>query len=671
MGMKFGMQSRRDDEEIRTEELARAARAKRDDALEHYPARPRRPLPRGVKVALAGLAVLFIGGSAASALFFRHKASEIIDSQALTLRQGITDLQEFNLSGAQQEFAALGVGPFSSSSSITEILMSLFRGMGGTLQSFTDISGQLSALTQEVGNLQPDAFAFISGVQGNRLVADLTAIRQTLGSIDADSSQVSGALSIFSTSGVLDGGSYLSLRAQIKSAENFLDAFVPWLSDASTTHHILVLFENPSEMRPGGGFIGSYADVSLRDGTIQGVSVHDVADADVAFAPNLVPPAPLQLEGARWRPADGNWFFDFPTSASATIQLFEQSGLYATTTFDAAIAVTPKAVSDLLAVTGPISIAHPSTTFTSENLSAQIQKIVQAGQATSATYPKDVLRELSAALFARLASSTPAEQQELLHDAADLISSKDVMAYFKDPRIESFVQAYGAGGEIDHLPQNFNGDYFALANADINSDKSEFSMAQKVDYTATIGADGTLSDHVTVTRTHNGAKSPYWWYRTTNQDYLQIFVPDSSVLDYASGGIAKRIPAPVNYAQKGYLTDPLLLAITSTTRQSFSYPNVSLHDESGRKVYAVWLRTYAGATTQATLDYSHALFTPPSPGVQYQFVFERQSGAAGEYHIEIDAPLGYMFAENSLASFIYDATSTPGRLVFNLTLAKL
>jgi hypothetical protein len=669
--MKLGMQSRHDDEEIRTNELARAARAEKHGGLEGYPQKPRPPLPRGIKAALIGLVVLFVVGAVASVFVFRHKAVMVINAQTMTLQAGITDLQNFDTSGAEQEFSSLNGGGLSTNGSVWGTLLSLFHGAGGTLASFGDLSTQLDTLTQKIANLQPDLFAFASGAQNNNLVADLTSIQGNLAALDADSSQLSGALSLLNNAGSFDGGDYLSLRTQVKNTESFLNAFTPWLSDVSSTHHILILFENPSEMRPGGGFIGSYADVAIRAGAIQGISVHDVADVDVAFKPNIVPPVPLQLEGPRWRPADGNWFFDFPTSASETVSLFEQSDLYATTSFDAAIAITPQVVSDLLSITGPVTIAHPSTTFTANDLVPQIQKIVQAGQATAATYPKDVLRSLAHAIFQQLASSTPAEQQQLLGDAGQWVSDKDVMVYFANPEMESFVASYGAGGEVEQLPESFNGDYFALANADINSDKSEFSIAQKVTYDATIGSDGTLSDHVTIDRVHHGDQSPYWWYQTTNQDYLQLFVPDGSTLDNESGGIAKTVPAPVNYARQGYSTDPVVFAIASSTEQSFGYPGVTTHEESGREVFAAWSRTYAGKSSEISFDYSHGLSTPPAPGVQYRFVFERQSGAAGEYNIEIDAPLGYEFAENGLASFTYDSTSTPGRLEFDLTLQKM
>ena len=159
-------------------------------------------------------------------------------------------------------------------------------------------------------------------------------------------------------------------------------------------------------------------------------------------------------------------------------------------------------------------------------------------------------------------------------------------------------------------------------------------------------ADGTLTDSLIIKRTHNGNQSPYWWYQTTNQDYMQIFVPNGSTLENESGGIAKTVPAPINYARDGYSTDPLVLAIASTTQQSFSYPKVTTHEESGKQVFAVWSRTYAGSSTTFSLNYSHDLYSTPAPGEQYQFVFERPSGATGDYKIEVDAPLGYVFAEN-------------------------
>ena len=65
------------------------------------------------------------------------------------------------------------------------------------------------------------------------------------------------------------------------------------------------------------------------------------------------------------------------------------------------------------------------------------------------------------------------------------------MAYFTNPDFENFIASYGAAGDVYQLPQNFNGDYLAIADADINSDKSELYIAQNVSLDAQIGADVT------------------------------------------------------------------------------------------------------------------------------------------------------------------------------------
>ena len=180
-----------------------------------------------------------------------------------------------------------------------------------------------------------------------------------------------------------------------------------------------------------------------------------------------------------------------------------------------------------------------------------------------------------------------------------------------------------------------------------------------------------ITDSVIIDRKHNGNQSPYWWYTTTNQDYMQMFVPDGSSLVNESGGFVKNVPAPINYLRNGYSTDPLMAAIASTTQSLFIYPAVSTHEEDGKEVFATWSRVAAGQSTELTFDYTHRAYVPPAPGVAYQFVFEKQAGTSRSYDFEIDAPLGYEFAENGLATYEYTSNDPPGRLIIILTLERL
>jgi hypothetical protein len=64
-------------------------------------------------------------------------------------------------------------------------------------------------------------------------------------------------------------------------------------------------------------------------------------------------------------------------------------------------------------------------------------------------------------------------------------------------------------------------------------------------------------------------------------------------------------------------------------------------------------------------------FLPPVAGTQYQFVFEKQAGSSRSYNFTIDAPLGYIFAENGLATYQYSSDDPPGRLIITLTLEAI
>ncbi len=625
--------------------------------------------PNGIIWGIVGLIVLFLGGFIILFYSVREKTAVIVSSRFGNLEAGTQALENFDLRSAAREFASSNEGLSVDLKNAAGAFGFLFQN-GGPFNSFLDISKQLTSLSGELSGLEESFFSFLSTGNGGNLVSGLVSARDTLHAINADMSGVSGAFS-FLGSVMPHGIDLLSLRTEIGDDGDFLDAFVQWFS-AQEPHHILVLFQNPSEIRPAGGFLGSYADVTIQGGNIENVAVHDVADVDAAFKENIVPPKPLQAEVSRWRPADANWFFDFNDSASETASFFERSDLYAasSTKFDVVIAVSPKVMRDLLSLVGTVSISSTKMTFASDTFLVNIQKMVQNGQATGATYPKAVLTELVEAMFQKIVVLNDSQKQTMISMAVDWANKKDVMLYSANPVFENFFGIHGMAGTVAELPQNFEGDYLAVVDANILGQKSDLYIAQDVNLESQINIDGTVSDSVIINRKHNGDQSPYWWYSAANQDYLQLFVPDGSTLSNESGGIKKNIVAPVSYIKSGYSNDPMVSTIESTQKDIFGYP-VSSHEESGKEVFSTWSRVTAGNTTTISFDYSHRLFLLPADGISYQFIFEKQAGVVRHYKFEIVAPIGFQFVENGLPSYDYESNDPPGRLVINLTLRKI
>ncbi|KKW44508.1 MAG: hypothetical protein UY95_C0026G0005 [Parcubacteria group bacterium GW2011_GWA2_56_7] len=105
-------------------------------------------------------------------------------------------------------------------------------------------------------------------------------------------------------------------------------SLVPLLSNASGQSRILVLFLNDTELRPGGGFLGSFAIIHLNAGLLQSIESYDVLalDAPVLRTRTLFPPPPLAeyLDVPAWFVRDANWSPDIPTSMDWTLRFYAQ-----------------------------------------------------------------------------------------------------------------------------------------------------------------------------------------------------------------------------------------------------------------------------------------------------------------------------------------------------------
>ncbi len=656
--------------------------------------------PKGVIWGIIGLVLIFV----ISFGYFLYVGITAHFESAVTrnldqFQAGVTDLKNFDPRSAEQKFSAANDDLQLTFSGFISKLAPLFKNTGELVGGFQKLAGLGTSLTREVAFFEEELLPDFIGKKGVDIIAHLETTRDLLSQIRNESDVLSsnasnlerlapGASSTFSHA-------YFPLRLDAANLEKFLGALIGWLTTntprpasggearpASGGRHVLVMFQNPSEMRPAGGFLGSYADITVDQASLEGIIVRDIADADRTFTPNIIPPKPLQAEVTRMRPADANWFFDFSKSAAETIRFMESSTLYAASSatsrtgdgegvkFDGAIAVSPRVIGDLLATTGPINLSASRVTLDQNNFLEVLQAKVQAGQAQNASYPKGVLRELSSALLDKLSQADSATKKKLFALMRGWLAKKDIMLFFKDQGLESFFEEYGAAGTTYVPPSNFEGDYLAIVDANINGGKSDLFVTQTVTLQSQLGASGTVTDHLVIDRNHQGDTSNDWWYKVPNQDYLQVFVPSPSTLVNFSGGSAKAIPPPINYANNGYSTDPLVALIESSTQKIFNYPAVSTHNENGMQVFSTWSKINAGEKTEIIFDYSHRLFSEIADGTHYQFVFEKQAGTNRDYAFDISAPVGFRFKENGLPVYEYKSNDPPGRLILNLTLEK-
>lgn len=593
---------------------------------------------------LAGLVFITFG---AGFYYLKYRLPGLIRDDVAELQSAASELKVPGLETGDN------IGEFQLDISQFSKIFGLFGDMQNLTQDF-------STLVLEVQALEESWPELVLAGKGEELIARLKEIRSRLESISSASERLRG-IAGFSPW----GEEYILAQTDIVGLLKFLDRLILWL-DSPEPRQILVLLQNPSELRPGGGFVGSYAEVELRRGSAEKIEVKDINDSDRNFGLKIVPPRELQLITKRWRAADANWFFDFSDSAEKTLALFEDGEKY-----DAVFGVSAGAVEDILRITGPLELKDRGLVLNADNFLIELQKQVQIGQAEGADFPKEILGEFMPLITEKIISMDGVAKRELANKLAEWAERKDIQVYFKDKELQKFFEDLGVAGRVFQAPEPWNGDYLAVVFGNVGGGKSDFYIEEKLFLESQINSDGTLSNHLVIFRKHAGEKSKYSWYRVLNRGYIRVLVPQGAKLAYAKGGTAKNVSPRVNYAKEGYAKDPLVSEMENNREASGEFPEVEIFSESGKRVFGTWVMTDPGKTSQLVFDYSRRLLFSPQDGTKYEFVFERQSGVRVKYSIEINAPVGFRFRENNLPVFEYDSFDPPGRLVLNLTLQKI
>ncbi|OGL73342.1 hypothetical protein A3E39_00015 [Candidatus Uhrbacteria bacterium RIFCSPHIGHO2_12_FULL_60_25] len=297
----------------------------------------------------------------------------------------------------------------------------------------------------------------------------------------------------------------------------------------------LIVFQNPSELRPTGGFMGSYAELVVSRGEITALSVPAGGTYDLQgqLVARVAPPEPLRLIADRWEFQDANWSPDFHVASDKLRFFWSKSG---GPTVDGVIAVNATLVEKLLALTGPIDVPELGKTITAENFMLETQKAVELEYDRAENKPKKILGLLAPRLLEKLKALTQDRWLPLLATLSDALETKDVQVALSDPDEDALASRFGWGGRVKPTP----GDALAVIGANIAGQKTDLSVEEQVVHLAEVKPNGSITDTVTLTRAHTGGKGELF-RGVRNVSYLRFYVPRGSTLVDAEGF---RAPSP-------------------------------------------------------------------------------------------------------------------------------
>lgn len=356
----------------------------------------------------------------------------------------------------------------------------------------------------------------------------------------------------------------------------------------------LLVFQNQTELRATGGFMGSLAEVRFDQGHLTKVLVPGGGPYDLKgqMLARVAAPPPLRLINPLWQFQDVNWFPDFPKTAEKIAWMWSKAGQ---PTIDGVIAVNSRVAEKLLAIVGPIELPEYGKTITAENFMLETQKSVELEYDKTENAPKKIIGALFGEMQKKLTALPREEMAKVLALVADSVETKDIQISFRRPEEEALAQKYGWSGRLS-APK---ADGLALVESNIAGQKTDGVVDEDTKQTVRVHADGTIETTVELRRAHSGQKGELF-RGVRNVSYLRAYVPAGATLVAAQGfeapdaGLFKVADPPAEI-------DPSLAPQEDAA--ATVDPQVRTWKEDGWQVFGGWMQLDPGKSQTVSLTY--------------------------------------------------------------------
>jgi hypothetical protein len=358
------------------------------------------------------------------------------------------------------------------------------------------------------------------------------------------------------------------------------------ISGSGGEKNLLVLFQNDLELRPGGGFIGAFGVIKMRNGKIADIQVFDTGNFDKNIPNTETPPTPLAdiLGTESWKMRDSNWSPDFRVNAEKAEYFYKLGG--GKENIDGVIAINTLVLNSILEITGPVKIEGYPGEYRDENAILQLEYQVEKGyaeQGIEKSGRKNIMGELADVLAQKMQSLNLSQQFTLAKEMENHLKQKDIQLFFQDENLQKETENIGWGGRV----KDSGGDYLMVVDANLLSLKSDYCIKRKMDYRIDLTGENPQAV-LNITYQHTCRAKD--WMTTDYRDWLRVYVPKDSYLTESSGETG----------------------------------DIQFSKELGKKVFGMRVDVPVGETKTITLKYQFPKYIKDS---NYRLLVQKQSGS--------------------------------------------
>ncbi|MBI4039464.1 DUF4012 domain-containing protein [Candidatus Daviesbacteria bacterium] len=392
---------------------------------------------------------------------------------------------------------------------------------------------------------------------------------------------------------------------QAKAAVSIMPSFLGLDKQKS----YLLLFQNNAELRPGGGFIGSYGVLTTNKGKVVDLAVSDIYVADGNLKEVITPPAPLKtyLEQSRWYLRDSNWSLDFPTNARQALSFFDKE---IGKKVDGVIAIDLNVLKDMLDIIGPVNLTDFGGEINSRNIFEKAEYYSEVGFFPGSTNKRDFLSALSRQILMRVSSIEFGQWPKLLSAFQKNLEQKHLLVWFGDAQISQTIHNQNWDGAVQDMPCDSVSicDWLAIVEANVGANKANYFLKRSMDINNVIAKTGEVSNQLIITYSNQSPSQT--WPAGRYRAWVRVLVPldsqlTSLVIDGQESSIIQVVKAVENNRHSyGFLVD---VAVGETKRVAVEYQNSGrLPLDNMRSSYSLYIQKQPGTDqdpVQVRIDY--------------------------------------------------------------------
>lgn len=394
----------------------------------------------------------------------------------------------------------------------------------------------------------------------------------------------------------------------------------------------LVVFQNNTELRPGGGFIGSYGLLKLSHGKFVSFNINNVYDADGQLKGHVEP----SFEIRRYIPLvhlylrDSNFDIDSVNNAKKEAYMLQaETG----DRVDGVIGVDLSLVKNLLGALGGVYVPNYNENVTSDNFFLLTEQHAEKDSFAGSTQKQDFLSALFFAIQKKITDKT-VNYESLSKALLKGVTQKHLLFALLDPVVQA---PFGANGMSSALidsredSRNVLNDFLGINEANLGVDKVNYYIKRSVSQKVLVSGDGRVAETVSLSLQNT---SDGQWPGGEYKNYIRFILPKDVSLTGVNinGEDQKIVPA---------VTDPKIYEASS-----FVAPKgleVAQNLENDKKIFGFLVVVPIKSTTNIIISYTRSRVVDISQSLpNYSLQIFKQPGIDSfPYTLEVAYPQGF------------------------------